>query len=377
MIVNVASTGTMQFSFGADGGLDCYDWIMWQYTPTTCTNIINNTLPPVACNWNGGCESFTGMASPLPAGGDPTNFEAPLNVACGEQYLICFSNFSSALTSVPLNFFGSATVACGVFNPVTVNSPTICAGQCAALTATGASTYTWAVSPDLSTTVGPNTTACPPGAGSFSYSVTGVGSCGTNTATSTVTVLPSSDPSCILLHTKLRDFKGFLNAKNEVELLWQTESEDNTDWFVVEKSFNGTDFSELKRLKAAGTTNYVLNYSTLDQSPSPILTYYRLRLIHKSGVVVYSDAIAIEGKEGIGGISVYPNPADEQFVVVGSNLEKAEFSLLNALGQSLPIQPINLSKQKAAFDISTFNSGLYYVVVSVDGISKIQKILIE
>ena len=146
---------------------------------------------------------------------------------------------------------------------------------------------------------------------------------------------------------------------------------------MVEKSFNGTDFSELKRLKAAGTTNYVLNYSTLDQSPSPILTYYRLRLIHKSGVVVYSDAIAIEGKEGIGGISVYPNPADEQFVVVGSNLEKAEFSLLNALGQSLPIQPINLSKQKAAFDISTFNSGLYYVVVSVDGISNIQKILIE
>jgi hypothetical protein len=260
---------------------------------------------------------------------------------------------------------------------VTVNSPTICVGQCAALTATGASTYTWAVSPDLSTTVGPNTTACPGTAGDFTYAVTGTGSCGTNSTSATVTVLPSSDPTCILLNTKLRDFNGFLNADREVELMWQTESEDNTDWFVVEKSSNGTNFSELKRLKASGTTNYVLNYSTIDPTPSPIINYYRLKLIHKNGVVVYSDAIAIEGKEGIGGISIYPNPADDQFVVIGNNFENAKFSLINALGQSLTIQPTSLSNQKAAFDVSTISAGLYYVVVSIDGINKIQKIFIE
>ena len=168
-----------------------------------------------------------------------------------------------------------------------------------------------------------------------------------------------------------------MNARQEGELLWQTESEDETDWFVVEKSLNGTDFSELNRLKAAGTSNYVLNYSALDPAPSPIITYYRLRLIHKSGVVVYSDAIAIEGKEGIGGISVYPNPADEQLILVGSNLEHAKFSLMNALGQSFSIQPSTANNQKAAFDISQFSPGVYYIVVSVDGITKTEKLLIE
>lgn len=378
MIVNIASNGTLQFSFGADGGINCYDWMMWEYTPTTCNAIINNTLAPLACNWNGNCESFTGMASPLPAGGDASNFETPLNVSCGEQYLILFSNYSSALTSVPLNFFGSASVACGVFNPVTVNSPTVCVGQCAALTATGANTYTWAPSADLSTTTGPNTTACPGAAGTYTYAVTGTGNCGVGSTSATVTVLPSNDPICIILNTKLREFKGFLNpTSKEVELLWQTETEHNTDWFVVEKSLNGQDFSELKRLKAAGSSNYVLNYSTIDPDPSPIVTYYRLRLIHTDGVVLYSDMIAIEGKEGSASVSVFPNPADNEFIVLGSELENAKFSLINALGQSFPILPTSYSGQKAAFDVTDFSPGLYYVVVSANGISKIQKLIIE
>lgn len=114
MIVNIATSGTLQFSFGTlnTTSFNCYDWIMWPYNSNTCSQIFNNTLAPIRCNWNSPCEEFTGISSTPPAGGSPGNFEPNLNVTAGDQFIICFSNYSSTTTSVPLNFFGSASVSC-------------------------------------------------------------------------------------------------------------------------------------------------------------------------------------------------------------------------------------------------------------------------
>ncbi len=79
----------------------------------------------------------------------------------------------------------AATVTIG--NPsVTVNSPTICNGQTANLTANGATTYTWSVG---ATSTGVNTATASPST-TTTYTVTGTtGSC-TGTAIATVTVNP-------------------------------------------------------------------------------------------------------------------------------------------------------------------------------------------
>ena len=50
------------------------------------------------------CEFYTGVGTPPPAGGDPSNFEPELIVAAGDQYIVCLSNYSSQTTTVPLNF---------------------------------------------------------------------------------------------------------------------------------------------------------------------------------------------------------------------------------------------------------------------------------
>ncbi len=110
--VNVNTGGTLEFSFGAPGGGNCFDWIMWPYNATACAGISGNTLPPVACNWNSPCDSYTGVASTPPAGGSAGNFEPTMTVSAGQQFVICFSNYSSAYTSVPLNFFGTSDISC-------------------------------------------------------------------------------------------------------------------------------------------------------------------------------------------------------------------------------------------------------------------------
>jgi len=111
--VNVAVGGDLEFSFGTPGQVgNCYDWIMWPMTPTACTDIQNNVLPPVTCNWNFPCDGFTGVSSVPPLGGQVGNFEPTMSVNAGDQFLICFSNYSSALTTVPLNFYGTADISC-------------------------------------------------------------------------------------------------------------------------------------------------------------------------------------------------------------------------------------------------------------------------
>lgn len=113
MIVNVLTGGSLTFTFGGLGTqTGFYDWIMYPYNASACSQVAANQLAPVRCNWNGVSFGGTGLAAPPPAGGDVTNFEPPLTVAAQTQWLICFSNWSSVTTAVPLQFGGTAVVSC-------------------------------------------------------------------------------------------------------------------------------------------------------------------------------------------------------------------------------------------------------------------------
>lgn len=124
MIVNVLTGGSLTFSIGtpSSGTFNCLDWAMWPYNATACAAIGAGTLAPVRCNYNGACEQFTGLASSLPVGASSmTNWEPPLTVASNTRYVICLSNFSSATTTVPLSFGGTAVVSCSPLGPMTMD----------------------------------------------------------------------------------------------------------------------------------------------------------------------------------------------------------------------------------------------------------------
>lgn len=114
MIINIWQGGILNFTFGGMGTqAGFYDWIMYPYDSLDgCQDIYNNVLPPVRCNWNMTASGGTGLQSVIPAGGNAGNFEPPLAVSTGDQYIICFSNYSSATTTVPLDFGGTAVVGC-------------------------------------------------------------------------------------------------------------------------------------------------------------------------------------------------------------------------------------------------------------------------
>ena len=143
----------------------CFDWIMWpNINGNACAGINGNTLPPVACNWNGSCNGNTGMASAgnLPPNGSWTSYEAPLVVTAGQSFVLCLSNYSGLSGNVNLDFGGTATVSC---DPAAGNQ-TICLGSSANVVINNGGlpspTYEWLVTNGVpNVNAGPNVTVTP------------------------------------------------------------------------------------------------------------------------------------------------------------------------------------------------------------------------
>ena len=171
---------------------------MWPYSPTACNEIIANTLAPIRCNWNGACEGFTGMATVLPTGASPTNFEAALNATVGQQFLICMSNYSSLSATLPLSFPGTANISCTPVLPLTVNNASICPGESVTLTANipgnpSTVSYSWSTG-DTTQSI----TVSPISSTTYTVSASGFGINGapiSNSAASTVTVNAPINPT--------------------------------------------------------------------------------------------------------------------------------------------------------------------------------------
>lgn len=195
MLINILQDGVLEFSFGAPGSMGYYDWIMWPYSPTACNDIFNNILPPVRCNWNSFNAGYTGMSSNLPAGANAENFEPPIDVFAGEQYLLYMSNWSDNTVTLPLNFFGDADISCDPLIEITVNDVTICPGDDAVLNASGATSFIWSPNNETTSTitVSPSVTT--------TYTVTGIellsnGNEAIGIGEAIVTVLDANDPQC-------------------------------------------------------------------------------------------------------------------------------------------------------------------------------------
>jgi hypothetical protein len=112
----VATSGTLAFSFGQNsngGQFGFYDWSMWPYNGlSTCSDIANNLVSPARCLWNATTVGGTGLANPIPAGGNAGNYGPPLNVVAGQQFVLCLSNYSFVTANVVLDFFGTASIQC-------------------------------------------------------------------------------------------------------------------------------------------------------------------------------------------------------------------------------------------------------------------------
>ena len=173
--------------------------------------------------------------------------------------------------------------------------------------------------------------------------------------------LANSSP---VLAVDLLAFEGIKGHKN-VKLRWKTASEKNNDYFIIEKSSDGQSFEAMTKVTSQGISADVLNYETLDNTPSVGMNYYRLKSVDKAGQVATSKVVSVAFVEKIK-MMVFPNPTTTSKINVELTSERDEridFEVVDIVGKTIHTLNQNVTNglNTIVFDNLTIAKGIYFI----------------
>lgn len=76
-------------------------------------------------------------------------------------------------------------------------------------------------------------------------------------------------------------------------LNWSTAYEEDNAVFIVERSDDGSTFTDIGKVDAAGTTTDIQEYNFLDIMANAERSFYRLKQVDEDGTFSYSEVVAV------------------------------------------------------------------------------------
>ncbi len=152
----------------------------------------------------------------------------------------------------------------------------------------------------------------------------------------------------------LINFQAIKNNSN-VNINWQTVSEINNDYFVLEKSKDGIEFNAIENIKGAGNSNVLLNYNIIDYTPYNGISYYRLKQVDYTGIISYSKITSIFFNEKN---NIYPNPTYGIINFTGTE-DISNIIVYNNIGEIISINIISNT-----LDLSDYPIGIYFININ-------------
>lgn len=189
--------------------------------------------------------------------------------------------------------------------------------------------------------------------------------------------------SMSVLPIELTYFKGTLN-QNTVELIWETASEINNDFFEIEKSMNGIDYTLVKRIDSKainGNSSLNLKYLIIDEFPYQGISYYRLKQTDLDRQYKYSSTISIDFSKKAFDVTFFPNPNKGELFVQYTSTDNINAILIlkNTMDKIVYSKDLELNfiNSNTALDIpDEIASGIYYCTLLIDNKSYTQKIIL-
>lgn len=177
---------------------------------------------------------------------------------------------------------------------------------------------------------------------------------------------PNSDVAFVAYNTVSADILpitllgfGAHSQHGEVVIKWKTAREINNDYFTVERSPDGKNWSQIVRKDAAGDSQSELYYQETDRYPLAGMSYYRLRQTDYDGNYSYSGiaAVQVEGKD----VELFPNPASGVLSISGENIGMVKVTTL--LGQDIThrVTFVKESKFLVQIDVQLLEKGHYII----------------
>ena len=171
----------------------------------------------------------------------------------------------------------------------------------------------------------------------------------------------------------------FDNTK--VELTWSSDTENNNNFFVVEKSKDAMNFEAVISIKGFGNHSNIMSYFDVDYAPFEGISYYRLTQINDKGKVLSSRLVSINNKISTSNLAmnqsaIYDNPAAllgtennrEVLVVLRNEKGEERYSKVVIDDQYNVLSADNTTK---------LDNGTYTVIASSDNRLYSQKLVVR
>jgi uncharacterized repeat protein (TIGR02543 family) len=192
-----------------------------------------------------------------------------------------------------------------------------------------------------------------PSAGSYGLSFTG----SINTAISSLPV-------------EFIDFTATCSETNTTDLKWSTASEYNSDYFKIEKSTDGTNWSVLAKIAAAGNATERMDYSFVDTEKTRG-AYYKLWQYDVDGsenLLATIQEKCVESTRTLEPI-IYPNPITDQELTIELRNDKVDFIFVQMYSMQGTLVYSQQMKATEQITLSKLNvdPGVYQLILQLDG----------
>lgn len=166
-----------------------------------------------------------------------------------------------------------------------------------------------------------------------------------------------------------------------VQVEWTNLTESDISGYVIERSANGIDFTEIgqvaPRSNQADKASYVYN----DLAPFNGTNFYRIKALELAGKSIYTQSLRVEMGRTVKGISLYPNPVKGSDITIAFSAGKGLYnmSVLNTAGQVVYRQQLNHAGGTVSQQVSlpSLKAGMYNVLVSGDNFKETKMFVIQ
>ena len=160
-------------------------------------------------------------------------------------------------------------------------------------------------------------------------------------------------------------------ADQSVVLDWNTNNENNSAYFTVEKSTTGISFKSIGTVTASGFTTTSTGYAFKDNDLATEFVstvYYRLKMYDQNGSFKYSNTISVNLPAITGNVIVSPNPVPAVMnVIVNAPADsKSEWRIVDNSGRTLQTGTATIKKGTSQFTVNVSNlpAGTYFLNIT-------------
>ena len=171
-----------------------------------------------------------------------------------------------------------------------------------------------------------------------------------------------------VLPVELISFEAKANSNQQVDLNWETASQENFSHFEVEHSIDGEAFSKFSTVETENSTSQTsIQYQTIHENPNNGINYYRLKMVDLDETFEYSSIREVNiQRTTIAAPKFFPNPVQigKSLILKVDNLPNARLTIYQSNGKL--IKDLNLQNGFNQLNTNHLSSGIYFYTIHTE-----------